>query len=82
MLEEQRENFVAVVRKREMLAATKVKMSGSEKISEQEHVRQFLHKRVTRKFLEVSLCSRAKQRQCKEMNKKSVLQVQTCFFTS
>ena len=70
LLEEQRENFVAVVRKREMLAATKVKMSGSEKIS------------VTRKFLEVSLCSRAKQRQCKEMNKKSVLHVQTCFFTS
>ena len=62
LLEEQRENFVAVVRKREMLAATKVKMSGNEKISEQEHVRQFLHKRVTRKFLEVSLCSRAKQR--------------------
>ena len=82
LLEEQRENFVAVVRKREMLAATKVKMSGNEKISEQEHVRQFLHKRVTRKFLEVSLCSRAKQRQCKEMNKKSVLHVQTCFFTS
>ena len=81
LLEEQRENFVAVVRKREMLAATKVKMSGNEKISEQEHVRQFLHKRVTRKFLEVSLCSRAKQRQCKEMNKKSVLHVQTCFFT-
>ena len=46
-----------------MLAATKLKMSGSElKKSEQEHVRQFLHKRVTRKFLEVSLCSRAKQR--------------------
>ena len=82
LLEEQRENFVAVMRKREMLAATKVKMSGSEKISEQEHVRQFVHKRVTRKFLEVSLCSRAKQRQCKEMNKKSVLHVQTCFFTS
>ena len=63
-----------------MLAATKVKMSGSENKGEQEHVRQFLHKRVTRKFLEVSLCSRAKQRQCKEMYKKSVLHVQTCFF--
>ena len=32
-----------------MLAATKVKMSGSEKKSQQEHI-----KHVTRKFLEVS----------------------------
>ena len=30
-LEEKRENFIAVVRKWEMLAATEVKMSGSEK---------------------------------------------------
>ena len=37
----------------------KVKMSGSER----EHVRNFSIKRVTNKFLEVSLCSRAKQRQ-------------------
>ena len=37
----------------------KVKMSSSER----EHVRHFLHKRVTKKFLEVSSCSRAKQRQ-------------------
>ena len=29
-LEEKHENFIAVVRKREMLAATQVKMSGSE----------------------------------------------------
>ena len=28
----------------EMLAATRVKMSDSEKKSEQEHVRHFLHK--------------------------------------
>ena len=27
-----------------MLAATKVKMSGSEKKSEQEHIQHFLHK--------------------------------------
>ena len=40
-----------------MLAATKVKMSGSENKSEQEHI-----KRVTRKFLEVSYWSREKQR--------------------
>ena len=38
-------------------------MSGSEKKSQQEFVRHFLHKPFTRKFLEVSRCSRAKQRQ-------------------
>ena len=37
----------------------KEKMSGSEKKSEREHVRHFLQK----KFLEVSRCGRAKQRQ-------------------
>ena len=41
-----------------MLAATKVKVSGSEKKGEQEHI-----KRVNRKFLEVSRRSRAKQGQ-------------------
>ena len=30
-MEEKHENFIAAVRKREMLAASKVKMSGSEK---------------------------------------------------
>ena len=40
-----------------MLATTGVKMSGSEKKSEQEH------NTTTRKYLEVSLCSCAKQRQ-------------------
>ena len=38
----------------------KEKMSGSEKKSEREHVRHFLNKK---KFLEVSRCSRARQRQ-------------------
>jgi len=39
-------------------------MSGSDKKkSEQEFVRHFLHKPFIRKFLEVSRCSRAKQRQ-------------------
>ena len=37
-------NFVAALWKWEMLAATNVKMRGSEKKSEQEHVRHFLHK--------------------------------------
>ena len=56
-----------------MLAATKVKMSRSEK-SQQEHI-----KHVTRKFLEVSGCSRAKP-SAKKCTKKSVLHVQSCFF--
>ena len=42
-----------------MLAATKVKMSGSQK-NEQEHVRYFLRKTRNQ---EVSRCSRVKQRQ-------------------
>ena len=63
LLEERHENFVAAVRKWEMLAATKVKMSGNEKKSEQEHVYDISSsKRVTRKFLEVSRCGRTKQR--------------------
>ena len=40
----------------------------------------FSLKRVTRKFLEVSRCSRAKQRQ--KMYKKSVLHMQSCFFAN
>ena len=40
----------------------KVNMSGSEKKSQRERVRHFLHKkRVTKKFLEVLRCSRAIQ---------------------
>ena len=56
MLEEQHENFISG-EKKERRAATKVKISGSHKKSEQERI-----KRVTRKFLEVSRCSRVKQR--------------------
>ena len=40
---EQQHEFIAVVRKWEMLAANEGKTSGIEK-SEQEHVRHFLHK--------------------------------------
>ena len=50
MLEKQHENFEVAMRKSEMLAATKVKMSGSEKKKQtnkkqktQQHVRHFLH---------------------------------------
>ena len=48
--------------KQEKLAATKVKMSGSEKKNEQNTYDSSSIKRVTRKFLEVSRCC-AKQRQ-------------------
>ena len=44
LLQEDHENFVAAVRKWEMLAATTLKVSGSENNSEQEHVRHFLQK--------------------------------------
>ena len=44
-LEETHETFKVVVRKWEMLVATKVKMSGSEKKkrTEQKHIQHFLH---------------------------------------
>ena len=48
--------------KQEKLAATKVKMSGSEKKNEQNAYDSSSIRRVTRKFLEVSRCC-AKQRQ-------------------
>ena len=41
----------------------KVKMSGSEKKVNEKTYDFFSIKRVTKKFLEVSCCSRAKQRQ-------------------
>ena len=46
-----------------MLAATKVKMSGSAKKVNRNAYNISSMKRVTRKFLEVSRCSRAKQQQ-------------------
>ena len=59
----ERENFVACGEKMGNASGQRGEMSGSEKKSEQEFVRHFLHKPFTRKFLEVSRCSRAKQRQ-------------------
>ena len=44
-LEEQHENFVAAARKWEILAATRVKMNGSEKKIEHEQVRNFLYEK-------------------------------------
>ena len=46
-----------------MPAATKVKMRGSEKDGNSDTYDISSIKRLTRKFLEVSRCSRAKQRQ-------------------
>ena len=57
--------------KRELLAATGVKM-GDNDISS--------IKCVTREFLEVPRCTPTKQRQ--RMYKKSVLLVQSCFFAN
>ena len=60
-----------------MLAATRVKMSDSEK-QVNKNTYDISIKRVTRKFLEVSCCSRAKQQQ--RNVQKSVLHVESCFF--
>ena len=53
-------------------------MGGSEKKGEQEYIHVSSIKRVSGKFLEVSRCSRAKQRQ--RNVQKSVLYVQSCIF--
>ena len=61
----------------------KVKMSGSEKKKKVNENTYDIssQKRVTKTFLEVSRCSRAKQRQKKKKNvQKSVLHVQSYFF--
>ena len=66
MLEEQHENLVAAVTKWEMLAATNQMQGENErqwkKVNENTYDISSI-KRVTKKFLEVSRCSRAKQRQ-------------------
>ena len=59
-----------------MLAATNVKMSGSEKNT---YDISFI-KRVTRKFLEFHDHVVVVQNKGKEMYKKSVPHVQSCFF--
>ena len=66
-----------------MLAAMhqcKVKMSGSEKKVDENTYNISSKKRVTKMFLEVSRCSRAKQRQ--RNVQKSVLHVLSCFFAN
>ena len=61
-----------------MLAATRVKMSDSEKRVNKNTSDIPSIKRVTMKFPEASRNSRAKQRQ--KNVQKSVLHVQSCFF--
>ena len=70
LLEEQHENFVAAVTKWEMLAATNArwKWVAVKKVNKKTHDISSI-KRVTKKFLEVSHCSRAKQRQRNVQNK-------------
>ena len=95
-MEGQDGKFVAATRKWEMLAATKVKLSGSKKkkqnktkqnkknkkiVNKNTYDISFI-KRVTWKFLEVSRCSRAKKPAKTEMYKKIVLHVQCCFFAN
>ena len=58
----------------------KVKMSGSEKKVNENAYDISSIKRVTKKFLEVLRCSRAKQRQ--RNIQKSVLHVQSCLFAN
>ena len=58
----------------------RVKISGSEKKVNEKTYDISSIKRVTKKFLEVSRCSRAKQRQ-RNVPKKC-LQVQSCFFAN
>ena len=80
-----------------MLAATKVKMSGSEKKNNNNnntnnnnkntHTHKNTYdissiKRVTRNFLEFSLHIVVVQNNGQEMYKKSVLCVQSCFFAN
>ena len=70
MFEEQHENFVAAVTKWEMLAATNAFPPYI-----------FSIKRVTKKFLEVSSCSRAKQWQ-RNVQKKCSESAKLLFFTN
>ena len=57
-----------------------VQMSGSAKKVNENTYNISSRKRVIKTFLEVSRCSRAKQRQ--RNVQKSVLQVQRCFFAN
>ena len=73
-MEEKHENFIASVRKRRNASGHQGENERQpKKVKMQEYI-----KRVTRKFLEVSRCSRAKQRQ--RNVQKSVLHLKSCYF--
>ena len=78
--EEQHENFVAAADKMRNASGhqCKVKICDSQKKVNENTYDISSIKRVAKKFLEVSRCSRAKQRQ--RNVQKSVLHVQSCFF--
>ena len=78
LLEEQHENVLAAVRKWEILAATKVKMSEWKKVNDNRYDISSI-KRVTRKLLEVSRCGRAKQRQRNVRKKKCAARAKLFF---
>jgi len=81
-VEEQHENIVAAVTKGEMLAATNAGENERQWKKVNETRTTFPpKKRVTKKFLDVSRCSRAKQHQ-RNVQKKSVLHVQSRFFAN
>ena len=61
--------FVAAVGKYEMLAATKVPYAAAKKKMNKDTYDISSIKRVTRRFLEISRCSRAKQGQRNVQNK-------------
>ena len=87
LLEEQRENFVAALTKQEMLEATNARWTWAavKKKVEGNTYDISSKKRVTKMFLEVSRCSREKQRQIlrqKNVQKKNVLHVQSCCFAN
>jgi len=77
-VEEKQQNFIAVVRKWEMLAATKVKTSDSEKKDEQEHIQHFLHKTRFWKFHVLVVQKKKRQKNVQ----KRVLQVESCLFAA
>ena len=70
-LEEKHNTFIAAVRKRGNASCHQAENERQRKESEQDHISSI--KRVTRKFPEVSRCSRAKQRQRNVQNKPVML---------
>ena len=84
LLKEQHEHFCSGGDKRTNARGhqCKVKVSGSEKKANENTYDISAKKRVTKTFLKVSRCSRAKQRQRNVKTKKSALHVQSCFFAN